>query len=105
MPTALTIFLQGSGFAPNGLVFGDGVRCAAGTLKRLYVKSAAGGVASAPGPGDPSITARSAALGDPIPVGGQRFYGVYYRDPSASFCPAPAGSTFNIGNGLSIVWL
>jgi len=105
LPASLSIFVQGDANQDTGIVFGDGVRCFAGHLKRLYVKNASGGTAIAPQGGDPSITARSAALGDPIPVGGTRYYGVYYRDPSATFCPAPAGSTFNVGNGVSIVWL
>jgi hypothetical protein len=103
-PTALSIFLQCTGQDTNGILFGDGLRCANGTLKRLYVKNASGGVASAPGPGDLSITARSAAVGDPIPPGGTRYYQTYYRDPDPVFCPAPAGNTFNVTNGLFITW-
>jgi len=103
-PTALSIFMQCAGQDTNGIPFGDGIRCANGTLKRLYTKNASGGVASAPGMGDPSITARSAAAGDPIPSGATRYYQTYYRDPSLTFCAAPLGSTFNITNGLRITW-
>ena len=103
-PSALSIFLQSSVQAPNGLVFGDGVRCLGGSLKRLYVKSASSGVASAPALGDPSITARSAALGDPIASGATRYYQTYYRDPDPAFCTAPSGNTFNVTNGQSITW-
>jgi hypothetical protein len=99
--TALSIFVQGTTSANAGIVFGDGVRCVSGSLKRLYSKSASGGVASAPGAGDPSISARSAALGDPIPSGGTRYYQVYYRDPDPNFCPS---ATFNISNGWIITW-
>jgi Tol biopolymer transport system component len=100
-PTALSIFLQGNANTSTGVVFGDGVRCVSGTLKRLYVKSASGGACSAPGIGDPSITARSAALGDPISPGDTRYYQVYYRDPTAGFCPP---ETFNATNGSRIGW-
>ena len=103
-PSALSIFFQCVGQDSNGLLFGDGVRCANGNLKRLYVKNASGGVASAPGLGDLSITARSAAAGDPIPPGATRYYQTYYRDPDPAHCAPPAGSTFNITNGLSIAW-
>jgi hypothetical protein len=103
-PTSLSIFLQGNTEITAGIAFGDGVRCAGGLIKRLYVKNAVGGTVSAPGPGDPSITARSAALGDPILPGQNRFYQVYYRDPDPVFCPTPPGSTFNSGNGLRITW-
>jgi hypothetical protein len=104
LPASLSIFVQGDASQASGIVFGDGVRCMAGTLKRLYLKTASGGTAVAPQGADPSISARSASLGDPIPIGAQRFYGVYYRDGSPSFCPAPAGNSFNIGNGIAITW-
>ena len=102
--SALTIFLQGNVDAPAGLTFGDGVRCVAGNLKRIAVVNASGGVATYPGAGDPSISARSAALGDPIPSGATRFYQAYYRDANLGFCPAPAGDAWNVSNGLKVVW-
>jgi hypothetical protein len=68
------------------------------------VKSASGGAASAPGGGDPSVTAQSSALGDPIGPGDTRFYFAYYRDPNPAFCPMPTGSTFNATNSVSVVW-
>ena len=104
LPASLSIFLQGDASVPVGVPFGDGLRCVAGSLKRLYAKNAVGGGVGAPGPGDPPISARSAALGDPIAPGSTRYYQVYYRDPNQGFCPAPAGDTFNVGNGLAIVW-
>ncbi|MFN0009592.1 MAG: hypothetical protein ACKVXR_16970 [Planctomycetota bacterium] len=101
--SALTIVLQGtSAMAP--LNFGDGVRCTGGALKRLYVKNAVNGVVVAPQAGDPSVSARSAALGDSIPQGATRPYQMYYRDGNASFCPAPAGNTFNATSGTLIDW-
>jgi hypothetical protein len=101
LPTALTLFLQGTTSNPSGLTFGDGVRCVTGTLKRIGVKIASGGTASYPGPGDLSITARSAAVGDPIPPGATRYYQAYYRDPAAAFCPP---LTFNASNGTAVIW-
>lgn len=104
LPTSLTIFLQGDSQDTNGLVFGDGLRCVTGNLKRLYSKNAVAGTVAAPTGGDPSITSRSAALGDPIAPGSTRYYMTYYRDPSPSFCGAPMGSTFNGTNGQIITW-
>jgi hypothetical protein len=103
LPTSLTVFLQGSASGVP-VVFGDGLLCAAGELKRLYTNGAVGGRASAPHPGDMPITQRSAQLGDPIPPGATRYYQAYYRDPSASFCPAPPGNTWNASSGLRVVW-
>jgi hypothetical protein len=99
--TALTIFLQGNTNASAGIPFGDGVRCANGVIKRLYVKNAIAGSISAPQAGDPSITARSAALGDPIAPGSSRYYHTYFRDPTPAFCPP---NTFNSTNGVQIDW-
>ncbi len=104
LPGSLSIFVQGALQNPGGIVFGDGVRCVTGPLKRLYVKSASGGVAIAPGSGDPSITSRSAALGDPISPGSTRHYQTYYRDANPGFCPDPPGNTFNISSGQIVVW-
>jgi Tol biopolymer transport system component len=102
-PTALSLFLQGSTFdAP--LTYGDGLRCIGGGLTHLYTKAAAFGAATAPGSGDPSISARSAVAGDRIPLGATRHYQTIYRDPAPGFCPAPPGNTWNIGNSLSVVW-
>ena len=101
LPTALTIFLQGDTSLSVPVVFGAGLRCAAGNLKRLNSKNASGGTAVYPQGGDPSITTQSANLGDPIAPGSTRYYAAYYRDPSTTFCP-PA--TFNVTQGLTIVW-
>ena len=84
--------------------FGDGLRCAGGALKRLYSRSASLGTCSAPLPGDPSISARSAILGDPLSAGDVRVYQTQYRDPNPGFCPAPTGGTFNSSNALVVIW-
>ncbi len=106
LPTVLTIFLQGDVLNANGVTFGDGVRCTAGALKRLYVKNAVGGTAHAPQAGDPSITIQSTTLGDPIfPLSGQvRYYQAYYRDPNLTFCASPTGNSFNVSSMLTITW-
>ena len=103
LPNALSIFLQGNVVIP-AVPYGDGLRCAGGTLRRLYTKSASSGVVFAPGPGDASISAQSANLGVPIVPGGRRYYQVYYRDANAGFCPPPQGNTFNVSNAVKIAW-
>lgn len=101
----LCIFLQGNAPIPSGVVFGDGVRCVGGALKRIGSKNASsGGIAFYPGAGDPSVSGRSAALGDPIPSGGERWYQTWYRDNSTTFCPSPAGSVSNVSSGLIVSW-
>ena len=98
------VTLVGKVTAYKGDSYGDGLRCVGGALKRLYSRSASGGAAQAPQGGDPSITARSAALGDPIAPGSSRYYMTYYRDANPGFCPNPPGNTFNASNSLSILW-
>jgi hypothetical protein len=95
--------LQGTGSFSAGTVFGQGVRCAAGTLKRLYVKSASGGSITAPIGGDSSVSSRSALLGDVIVAGQMRSYLVYYRDPIV-LGGCSTSSTFNATQGLLVAW-
>jgi hypothetical protein len=101
LPNALTIFLQGDATLANPAIFGSGLRCASGNLKRIGTHNAVGGAVSYPQGGDLSITASSAALGDPIAPGATRYYLAYYRDPNLSFC-TPDG--FNSTQGIAITW-
>lgn len=105
LSTALSIFNQGTAISsPAGIVFGQGVRCVGGFLKRLYTKTASGGAASAPGASDPNVHLRSAALGDTILAGSPRYYYVYYRQPNVlSGCP-PGTATYNSTQSLMAVW-
>jgi hypothetical protein len=103
LPTSTSILLSGP-TAVNPAHYGDGLRCAGGSLKRLFTHSAVGGTVAMPQGSDLSVSARSAAMGDPITAGSVRIYQVYYRDPSATFCSAPAGGTFNISNALALAW-
>ena len=102
--SSLAIFMQGDALLGPGIPFGDGLRCAGGTLKRLYAKSPLGGTVQAPQPGDLPLGVRSAQLGDPLATGSNRIYQTWYRDSVASFCPAPAGDLFNASNALSVDW-
>jgi plastocyanin len=104
LTSASTIFLQGNASNAAGTVFGDGLLCAAGALKRMYLHGAVLGSVSAPQAGDVSISARSAAVGDPIAPGSTRYYPAYYRDPSAVFCANPPGNGWNVTNGWSTTW-
>ena len=102
LPTALTIFLQGDAQVPNGVQFGQGVRCAGGQLLRLYSLNASGGVATVPG-GGPSVSARAIALGDTLTAGSTRYYHAYYRDPNVLGGCNPA-FTWNVSQGLIVTW-
>jgi len=102
-PTALSIVLQADSVFASGVVFGQGVRCATGNLKRLYVTNAVGGSITAPQGPDLHVHARSATLGDTIAPGTHRFYGVYYADPTV-LGGCPGSSTFNTTQQLDVLW-
>jgi hypothetical protein len=101
LATALSIFNQGT--TTTNVAFGQGVRCAGGSLKRLYTKVASGGTASAPGGGDVNVHTRSSQLGDVIAAGSTRYYYVYYRQPLVlGGCAATA--TFNSTQTVATIW-
>jgi Tol biopolymer transport system component len=104
-PSATSVLLQGTATNSSGAVFGQGVLCVAGTLQRLYTKSASGGSITAPsfGAGDATVSAHSTALGDTIQAGESRWYAVYYRDPIV-LGGCPTSSTFNATQTLAISW-
>ena len=105
LPSALSILMQGSALLANGAIYGQGVRCVGGSLKRLFVKTAVAGSITAPdfGAGDPPVSIRSAATGDLIQPGESRYYLVYYRDPTVlGGCPASA--TFNATQTGQVTW-
>jgi hypothetical protein len=104
-PTALSLLLQGTSTSTSGAVYGQGVRCVAGTLKRLFDHNASAGIVTLPdfAAGDPTISARSAAVGNPILAGQSRWYLVYYRDPIV-LGGCPASSTFNSGPTMRADW-
>lgn len=105
VPITFDILLQGDASNPNGVVFGDGLRCAAGVLRKLVMRPATGGAFTYPQVGDPSLTATATAHGDVISPGSVRNYQVYYRDALISFCDAAqGGGSFNVSNALQVVW-
>jgi hypothetical protein len=99
MPDAACLYFQGTSPAAGGAgaAFGDGLRCASGTVTRLGIRVNAGGSSSLPGQGEPSLAQKGSVPGG----GGVTFrYQVWYRN-SASFCTQ---STFNLTNGLAVEW-
>ena len=103
-PSALSLLVQANFEVPDGIVFGQGVRCGHGLQKRLFFKAAVGGSITAPGAGDPPISTVAAQRGDPISPGQERVYYVYYRDPIVlGGCTYAA--TFNATQGGRILWM
>jgi len=104
-PTATSILLQGTLLNAGGITYGQGVRCFGGTLKRLFTKHAVAGSITAPdfGAGVPTVSAPSAAKGNPISAGQSRWYLVFYRDPIV-LGGCPTSSTFNATQTGQVDW-
>jgi hypothetical protein len=95
MPAGPALYFQGT--TQIAVPFGDGVRCVGGASIRLAIKiSGAAGTSTYPVAGDPSVSLKGAIP----PGGGTRFYQCWYRN-AGPFCTP---STFNLTNGLAIVW-
>jgi hypothetical protein len=97
MPNSNALYFQGttrlSGGA--GAVFGDGLRCAGGTVIRLGTKLNAAGSSQYPGAADARVSVRGL-----VPAGATRTYQAWYRN-AAAYCTA---STFNLTNGYLVQW-
>ena len=76
----------------NGNLFGDGLRCAGGSLVRLQVLMADGA-------GNSSTTIDIATKGG-VSAGQTKRYQLWYRDPVMS----PCGMFFNLTNGYEVAW-
>lgn len=94
-PNQFGTYLQGS-LGVNGgqgISFGDGLRCAGGSVVRLQQRPSDSGGSSA-------TTIDVAARGGVLP-GDTRTYQIWYRDPFTG----PCGSGFNLSNGIQFTWL
>ncbi len=97
MPNSSALFFQGTSQSASGAgtVFGDGLRCAAGSVIRLGTKLNAAGGSQYPAVGDPPVSVRGADA-----AGNVRTYQVWYRN-AAAYCTV---STFNLTNGWQLAW-
>jgi hypothetical protein len=95
--TSSTVFFQGTGTTNggSGVVYGDGLKCISGALKRLGTKISFGGAAHYPATGDPPVSVR----GGVPPTEGTFFYQAWYRNFGG-----PCGSGINMTNALKVVW-
>jgi len=97
MPNSSVLYFQGTTqqSAGSGAVFGDGLRCAAGSVIRLGTKVNTGGSSQYPVGVDPKISVKGL-----VAAGNVRTYQCWYRN-AAAFCNA---ETFNLSNGIQITW-
>jgi hypothetical protein len=97
MPNASVLYFQGTAQVNGGLgaAFGDGLRCASGSVIRLGTKVNASNGSMYPAAGDALISTKGAVP----PAGGVRTYQAWYRNPTG-----PCGSAFNLTNGVQVTW-
>jgi hypothetical protein len=99
MPNSSCLYFQGTaqqGPSGGGTAFGDGLRCAGGTVVRLATKTNVAGASSYPVGADVPISVKGL-----VPVAGAtRTYQAWYRN-AAAFCTV---STFNLSNGVEFTW-
>jgi hypothetical protein len=97
MPDSSVLYFQGTAQQAGGagVAFGDGLRCASGSVIRLGTTTNVSGASQYPSVGDPSISVRGADA-----VGDVRTYQGWYRN-AASFCQP---DTFNLTGGLQTTW-
>ena len=97
LSNSVVLFFQGTQqqSGGQGAAFGDGLRCAGGSIVRLAAVQASGGVANYPGVGQVPVNIKGG-----VPGGVTRTYQVWYRN-AAPFCTP---STFNLTNGLFVSW-
>jgi len=93
MPNSSALYFQGT--TQIASAFGDGIRCAGGTVIRLGTKQNLGGASQYPTGGDQTISVRGMCA-----AGDVRNYQCWYRN-AAAFCTV---STFNLTNGLNVTW-
>jgi hypothetical protein len=97
MPNSSALYFQGTTqqAAGAGAVFGDGLRCAGGTIIRLGTKTNVTGSSQYPEGADVLISVKGG-----LSAGNVRTYQVWYRN-AAAFCTS---ATFNLSNGLEVQW-
>lgn len=93
LPVGPGLYFQGQNAinSGDGIVFGDGLRCAGMDVTRLQVRWSNGGEAE---------TSISIATKGGNSAGLTRRYQHWYRDPNGS----PCGALFNLSNGYELTW-
>jgi hypothetical protein len=97
MPNSSALYFQGTAQAGTGVgtLFGDGLRCATGTVVRLGTNLNVNNASHYPSPGQQPVHTKGGLL-----TSGTRYYQVWYRN-AAPFCLL---QTFNLTNGWTLQW-
>ncbi|MBL8857688.1 MAG: PQQ-dependent sugar dehydrogenase [Planctomycetes bacterium] len=100
MPDGPVLYFQGTSVAGTGIVLGDGLFCATGSIIRLVVKFNSGGASSYPNFIETPLSFLGGLTTVPLPT--TRVYQAWYRDGDPLFCTP---SNFNLTNAVSVVWV
>ncbi len=97
-PNTSCLIFQGTSSINGGLgsVFGDGLRCAGGSVIRLAIHAATDHYDWYPKSGEPPVSVQGLIPGP----GTERYYQVWYRN-AADFC---ASAYFNLTNAVRVTW-
>ncbi len=97
MPNSSALYFQGTTQQAGGAgtVFGDGLRCAAGTIVRVATRVNVNASSHYPVAGEMALSIKGG-----VAAPGTRTYQIWFRN-AAPFCTP---STFNLTNGVSITW-
>lgn len=98
MPDSSALYFQGTARENGGAgtTFGDGLRCAGGSVVRLGTHTNSAGSSQHPAASDPSVSVRGGVITGAV----TRTYQVWYRN-AVAFCTS---ATYNATNGMSVVW-
>ena len=104
----LTVLWQGTTVVangpPSGFQYGAGVRCVAGSLKRLYKGNASGGAIAFPTGAQPDVHTASAQKGYVIVPPITLHYFAAYRNNAAGIPCGSASFGYNATNAGSVAW-
>jgi hypothetical protein len=92
-PSNFGLYFQGTTDLIPGMIWGDGLRCTGGGIKRLQVRLADAA-------GSSSTTISIASKGGVSP-GDLLYYQCWYRNPLNS----PCGYQFSTSNGYATIWI
>ncbi len=90
------LYFQGATDLSPGIVWGDGLRCTGGAIRRLQVRFADAGGSS--------LTSIPIGVVGAVSAGDTRYYQLWYRTIVAPPC-GPGVNEFNSSNGYAITWM
>lgn len=99
MPDGPVLYFQGTSVAGSGVVLGDGLFCATGSIIRLVIRFNVGGASLYPTFVETPLSLLGNVTGTPT----TRVYQAWYRDGDVTFCSIP--DNFNLTNAVSVGWV